>query len=211
MTLLSKEQARACARLITVTRLGLPRDGVREHRPPPCPPGCTGPNSSLEVDSHGGSMSSPPAAAGSLRLRETRAETPNSDRYYRVAVSNTSRTVEVRSPASAFSSFLTFYCRKQTGPLTSAGVPSPPPRHEVSFLLTGGFLTVEPLLLARGVPPPNTGARLSLYPSRSCSLNRSSSTSFAEKFLIEEARVASLSAAPPARPLSCPARLTVRD
>lgn len=44
-------------------------------------------------------------------------------------------------PSSVFSPFtfsLTFYCRKQTGPLTSAGVPSPPPPAKGCPLLTQG-------------------------------------------------------------------------
>ncbi|KAL6099427.1 uncharacterized protein ACO6RY_01251 [Pungitius sinensis] len=37
-------------------------------------------------------------------------------------------------------------CRKQTGPLTSTGVPSPPSSHEVSSPCSGGLPTA-------GVPP----------------------------------------------------------
>lgn len=52
---------------------------------------------------------------------------------------------------SPFTFSLTFYCRKQTGPLTSTGVPSPPLSHGVSSPGCGGIPT-------GGDPRSDTGA-----------------------------------------------------
>lgn len=50
---------------------------------------------------------------------------------------------------SPFTFSLTFYCRKRTGPLTSAGVPSPPLSHGAASRSARGIQTAAPLLERR--------------------------------------------------------------
>lgn len=102
---------------------------------------------------------------------------------------------------SPFTFSLTFYCRKQTGLLTSAGVPSPPPSYGVSSPASGGLPTDAPPQHARRLLVPASHPCVDAY-----SLSRASSSSCANARTLsagEAAHFLSLVVTPPTGPPPC--------